>query len=387
MAGLGFPPVAHIKSAPAPIPRLPKYASRPTDAAWLVNPARLSNVPVFVPSQLTYDELGRTGAQGYEVDVAGLEARLAQEGQGERADGVEVSEWYTTLASRTHTPLLTPGPSSIAGPSRPSSSEVIDLSLDSDGDDDPLSRPGPSLRPPPQPIPKRLQVPKSEWFIRRALSSRSDTSSFSAKHAPAKPLPISNLLNLTPLHLQPQPARPAQYVLGPENKGYALLRDRLGWEGGGLGRPDGWVEQDTNERRGRGIEDANERRRKGKVAELESGVIEVDDEGNQLSPKDQDRDEDEEGDEPPPHPGGPGRTAPIATVLKIDRLGLGHGRARRNEKKVTHTIEEIQRAQRQQRGVKAGPAGELGKKAKVKWKVKERRERDERKSIMRALND
>jgi hypothetical protein len=81
---------------------------------------------------------------------------------------------------------------------------------------------------------------------------------------------------------------------------------------------------------------------------------------------------------------GPGRTAPVATVLKLDRLGLGRGRA---AKRVTHTSKEIERAQRRARGVRAPPKEdeEMEKKEKIKWKEKDRRERESRARIAAAL--
>jgi hypothetical protein len=88
--------------------------------------------------------------------------------------------------------------------------------------------------------------------------------------------------------------------------------------------------------------------------------------------------------------GGPGRTAPVATSLKLDRLGLGHQRNRKAaldaEKKVTHTIHEIRRVQQRSRYPPPKQGLELGKKGKIKWKERDKREREDRKSIMAMLN-
>jgi len=101
-------------------------------------------------------------------------------------------------------------------------------------------------------------------------------------------------------------------------------------------------------------------------------------------------DSEDEDEAPPPIHGGPGRTAPIATSLKLDRLGIGHQRGPRAAadaaKKVTHTAEEIRRAQQRSRYPPSKRTVELGKKGKVKWKERDRRERDERRKLLAALN-
>ena len=85
--------------------------------------------------------------------------------------------------------------------------------------------------------------------------------------------------------------------------------------------------------------------------------------------------------------GGPGRTAPIATSLKLDRLGIGHRRGKPKAgdvKKVTHTAGEIRDAQR--RAKYRVVTGDLGKKGKVRWKERDKKERDDRRRLAAALN-
>jgi hypothetical protein len=88
---------------------------------------------------------------------------------------------------------------------------------------------------------------------------------------------------------------------------------------------------------------------------------------------------------------GPGRTAPIATVLKLDRLGLGHVRYKNWSnpaiaKKVTHTAREISQAQKKAKYAGVPTSGlELGKKGKIKWQDKERKDRDERRRLIAMM--
>ena len=101
-------------------------------------------------------------------------------------------------------------------------------------------------------------------------------------------------------------------------------------------------------------------------------------------------DSDSEHDYVPISHGGPGRTAPIATALKLDRLGIGHRRARPKVgmeavKKVTHTAEEIREAQRKAK-YRVVKGVELGKRGKLRWKERDRRERDDRKKLAAAIN-
>jgi hypothetical protein len=69
---------------------------------------------------------------------------------------------------------------------------------------------------------------------------------------------------------------------------------------------------------------------------------------------------------------------------------LGHQRstkaARDAEKKVTHTIDEIRRVQQRSRYPPPKQGVELGKKGKIRWKERDKKEREERKRMMAMLN-
>jgi hypothetical protein len=212
----------------------------------------------------------------------------------------------------------------------------------------------------------------------------------------------------------------------------------MGWHGGGLGRPDGWTGDvwEPPRRAERGISEQVQ----GESEESEDDVVELDENGEPVI--DFTRSEGaatpdmSETREPTP-PQGPGRTAPIATVLKVDKLGLGHrlskvplktkqsstrshtftgatakqpqhqqqGRASGREgqdgrKRVTHGVEEIKEAHRRARmgaararvgadgsgnGQRGGQA-EMGWKGKVKWGKRDKEEREERKRMLAAMN-
>jgi hypothetical protein len=221
---------------------------------------------------------------------------------------------------------------------------------------------------------KPLRVNQSEWFIRRALLAQDRSTSSSVQSSPG-PSSISTMLNIGTA-----PPRPAaiNYVLGPENKGYELLQTRHGWEGGGLGKPVDWAERQA-------MSEAGPSRQR-------SPVIELDVHGEKVVDLTIDSDDEQEYDAAPIVPkSGPGITAPIATSLKLDRLGLGHQRnrkaARDAEKKVTHTIDEIRRVQQRSRYPPPKQGAELGKKGKIRWKERDKKDREERKRLMAVLND
>jgi hypothetical protein len=98
-----------------------------------------------------------------------------------------------------------------------------------------------------------------------------------------------------------------------------------------------------------------------------------------------DSDDDDDSDEAQPvH--GPGRTAPVPTVLKLDRFGLGR---KSGKLKVTHSTKEIERTYRRSRGQRSQHApeeGQMAKKEKLKWKERDRRDRESRARIAAALN-
>ncbi|KAI9634048.1 uncharacterized protein MKK02DRAFT_38720 [Dioszegia hungarica] len=420
-AGLGLPPAVTITSAPYPPLANPLPAPSSPDQSevapdflsganaiiaqprnrypqgypsyahwkeWHINPAHhgpegSTGPPVFVPSQLKYDELGRSILHGFDAEVdTGAEDREGRE------DGEKVAEWYDSLAGRSRgVSVSEEGGNAEAGPSKPrarSPGPVIDLTGD-DEDEDIVLPSQPAMGAAQAPI----RVHRNEWFIRRALAS-------SASAAPTPPRPavtssISSLLNIpTRVNRATEPV----YALGPDHIGHQILRERLGWGGGGLGRPEGWEPPAPPARV------VEERQAEGSRAD--AIVIEDSDDS---APSGEDEDE----EDLPPTVFGPGRTAPIATTLKLDRLGLGHrlsadrpkrksgGKAMLKEgegrKKVTHSHEEILEAQRRARysrsgAVKqAGGAEELGKKGKIRWKERDKKDRDERRRMIAALND
>jgi hypothetical protein len=410
-AGLGLPSAVIIRSDPPPSTRqrelfeaaqlaLSDRDWNPSEQEvwqeWNINPARHGperpvRLPTFVKSTIKYDELGRSALEGAEVEVnEGRRKRARQEGEVG-----DTGEWYRSIASRTTS--VRPKEESRG---ENTSNDVIDLSLDEEivspscpNPDDTmpamrdtkpdLSLPVKAGSPMTEPTNMRtpsddqpLRVHRSEWFIRRALLAQ-NRSSPSANPSSAGPSSISSMLNIGPTQIR---TAPAHYVLGPDNKGYELLQTRHGWEGGGLGRPSNWEERDQAHNA------------PGPSRQRTPPSVELDTNGEPVVDLtiDSEAEEDDELDIPTIRQGGPGRTAPIATSLKLDRLGLGHQRntkaARDAEKKVTHTIEEIRRVQQRSRYPPPKQGIELGKKGKVRWKERDRKDREERKHLMRLLN-
>jgi hypothetical protein len=395
-AGLGLPPAIIIKSDPPPSTRqrelfeeaqkeLAEKDWEPNQAQiwaeWNINPARhgperLTRMPTFVKGTGNYDELGRSAVEGAEVEVdQGRSVRKSGEGQ-------DIGEWYRSLAARrvakeemsdARVELVEKKPA--APPA------VIDLSQDDDEEELPAidSKPDIPVAETVQvneskPSTKPLRVNQSEWFIRRALLAQ-DRSSYSSTNSSPGPSSISTMLNIGTS--QPRPVA-FNYVLGPENKGYELLQTRHGWEGGGLGKPDDWQERQN-------MPEAGPSRQR-------SPTIELDVNGEKVVDLTIDsEDEEEDYALPAVTKSGPGRTAPIATSLKLDRLGLGHQRnkkaARDAEKKVTHTIDEIRRIQQRSRYPPPKQGQELGKKGKIRWEERDKKDREERKRLMAVLND
>ncbi|ORY33358.1 hypothetical protein BCR39DRAFT_519397 [Naematelia encephala] len=366
-AGLGLPEAVVIRSRPLPENARPildgpldPLSAQVTWREWNINPARhgperMTRPPVFVPSQLTYDELGRSMADGVGVDVDDGIRREVESGQ-------KVSEWYKALSnvqpeaelSRRSSPDRQAVPSSRPSPIHPEAGLSRRPSPYQSEDSLLCIQPeaGPSRSRSTSPPTRPIRVKRSEWFIRRALLK----SATSTPTTPSTPLSIGSMLNIGPSQ---QRVKPAQYVLGPDNKGYTILRDRLGWEGGGLGRPEGYEP----------------------ALASDDEIVPIDASGNIIIDLTADSDE-----EPVMRPGGPGRTAPIATALKLDRLGIGHRRSQTSTaRKVTHTVEEIEKAQRRARYRKIEKV-ELGKKGKIKWKDKDKRERDERRRLLSMMH-
>jgi len=380
-AGLGLPSAITITSAPLPSKTTRLLAteaestldspSRYQDYAgwkeWNINPAkhgpeRMTRPPVFLPSEQSYDELGRSVVDGVEVEVGDGRRREVE-------DGGRVAEWYLAL-SRESTPGAGPSREPVEVPQpRPSRTSGASSSIPLRQKTEPalipkLNSPTVALAKSVAPAPP-IRFHRRDWFIRRALLS-TDPSPIPA---PNRPTSISSLLNIAPSQSR---VPPAHYVLGSENKGYELLRDRLGWEGGGLGRPEGCMGD-------------------ARLGEKEEGeVIEIDQKGNLVIDLTADSDDDNDLDDQPVSQGGPGRTAPIATALKLDRLGIGYRRTRPKgatytAKKVTHSAEEIREAQRRAR-YRVIKGVDLGKKGKVRWKERDKREKEDRRRLAAALN-
>lgn len=295
------------------------------DAEWLIDPKNHGHgprpeirIPVFLPTQGTYDELGRVIES---VDDAG-------KGKGKATDEGGVADWFKSLpasrasslpASRASSPPPTPKPTPIATPPN-----------------------GP------------LVIPPSQWFIRRVLLSQHDPYQTKPK---AKPSSIGSLIDSYDAEVE----KPKNfgYVLGPRNKGYELLK-KSGWEGGGLGaRPPAPPPQVIDLT----LSDSDEE----EEDEEEIQIVDVKPSIFDAPPTIQ--------TPPAAVPTyGPGRTAPIATALKSDRLGIGHSIAK---KRITHTSRELR-----QHGKKAKW---IAHKKPEKPKDRERRERAETQRIAASL--
>jgi len=388
-SGLGLPPAITIRSDPPPSTRqrelfeeaqkqLAEKDWEPNQgqiwAEWNINPAkhgpeRSETVPTFVRGTGHYDELGRTALEGAGVEVdQGRKTRKLGEEQ-------DLAAWYRGLASARaikEEPLVPKKLDEV--------DMVIDLSQEDDNEiefdlkpDVDTAHVSPLVEPE-EVESKPLRVNQSEWFIRRALLAQDRSAASSTQSSPG-PSSISTMLNIGTV--QPRPSA-IKYVLGPDNKGYELLQNRHGWAGGGLGRPDDWAETQI-------LPEAGPSRQRSPVTELDMN-------GQKIVDLTVDSEDEEDGyTMPPVMKSGPGRTAPVATSLKLDRLGLGHQRnkkaARDAEKKVTHTIDEIRRVQQRSRYPPPKQGSELGKKGKIRWKERDKKDREERKRLMAVLND
>ena len=437
---LKFPPAVTIRSGPAParLPldvdpyaaheaRLPKPGSPPATvyaplpraavwAEWNINPAkhgpeRVKGPPVFVQSQGNYDDLGRSTVDGVDVDVE--QGKLDAEGRKGQS-GEEVAAWYAALSragSGASTPAADPAHStararhveSVRPVVKVAVEHAIDLTADSD-DDEATGDAGEDVKTAPTVAPTQagllgepLRVDPKEWYIRRALYKSHITNG----PGPAKPFKstsIGSLLGVTQIQVK---APAPQYVLGPENKGYDILKNTLGWGGGGLGKPVGWtptvLEDDSNavagpSRHASSLADQlaaddlqikSDATRDTSPAEL-NGVV-------HLTGDSESEESDLDDEVPEGGPAGPGRTVPVSTMLKLDRLGLGHRRGLVDRKgnslkRVTHTHEQIEAAQRRAKKRVMEQNNELGAKGKIKWKEKDKRDVQERRRIAAALN-
>jgi hypothetical protein len=227
----------HVTQPPLHMHRLPKGHG----------PAVAS--PTFVLAQGQYDDLGRSVEDGFNVSVGrGKKERIAQPG---------AFDFWKDLELGDKTPL---GSSGSVTPSGSSSTPIKPLPRDRQRSTASGST--------------KIVVPRSEWFIRKALLAKAEKEkqialdqekermiieldpttvepSTSATpqlpSAPAtKPIPpptssLASLLSLPPPG-QTAYEPPTHFHIKPNNKGYQLL-EKGGWSGvGGLGRPEGWKE-------------------------------------------------------------------------------------------------------------------------------------------------
>ena len=213
--GLGFPPAVIIKSSPLPskpqrlltedaqayLDSPSRYQDYVTWKEWNINPAkhgpeRMRQPPVFLPSQQSYDELGRSMRDGVEVNVA--EGRTRREIE----DGGRVAEWYLALSRRDipdSGPSILPSPPTVEIPTKGARLQ---------------SRSSHHTA-------KPERAYRHDWFTRRSQPLSTDEIRY--QNTMTEPSSISSLLNVAPAQNR---APTAHYVLGPENKGYTLLRDR-----------------------------------------------------------------------------------------------------------------------------------------------------------------
>lgn len=364
--GLGFlAPAVHIRSH---TPQLQEAAPREWAAwkEWNINPAGhggYKGPPVFVLAENSYDDLGRSVADGFDVDVE--EGEMEKDREGKEA-GAAVADWYrsiSTSVSKAASPSPSPAPTENPRPTQPAS-------LSSATAPAPLSTIS-SSAPSPGPSVSKIRIHRSEWFIRRALVSAAKTNGSLQPSVPGPPPSIGSMLNID--SAKPAPPPIPHYALGPENVGFSRLA-ALGWGGGGLGRPEGWTEDDEARDRARAELRCAEGERPLSAPPEVDGVVDL--------TADSEPEDHSEGQEEEAIRHGPGRTAPIATALKFNRLGLGRVAS---DKRVSHSHAEIERARLRGAGKRHDGKSEPSKKAKVKWAERDKRDREHRARIAAAL--
>lgn len=223
-----------------------------------------------------------------------------------------------------------------------------------------------SLASTPPPSSRPVRMPSSQWFIRRALSTRAKQSSSpqdraqSSAHTLRSTSVASLLDNLAPPGSQPDASTATSYFhLDQSNKGWKLL-EKNGWSGqGGLGRPSGWKSNPSNET----TDLVKSEQDQDRLHHESDAVIDLTGDTD-----DDDDDADDQNDHgsletvdsnprtavfgeqqlsqavldesrPPPLIG-PGRVAPIPTILKSDRAGIGHSRSHQH-RRVTHSAHQV----------------------------------------------
>lgn len=194
--------------------------------------------------------------------------------------------------------------------------------------------------PPPSATPassiRHTMVPKSQWFVRRALSRKAGEAPPDAVVVPPLELPPPPKPGATPKGIAPPP----HFHLKRDNKGYQVLQN-IGWDGKtGLGGPPP-------------ADSASKQSQGGAKSEAIGDTDMLGGEGLAGDPND-DIDPDDDG-AAESH----GRLAPIPTYLKHDLRGIGHKPQRKytalrpstsssttQRKRVTHTEREIRAAAR-----------------------------------------
>lgn len=358
--------------------------------------------PVFVRPDVVKTGFEQGEEEGFGVDVeikCDQDPKTTAIQEKGKMPGSDLANWYRNLATRATSKGCPPevevkeepdAPDFL--PAAPSSAPLGDSVIDVKPDTKPLLSPPPLASithglsaegnsqpsvtssashsglstPAARASPAPLRIPASEWFIRRALAKKHAAAPDSAPPAPKSSSSIGGMLNIASASTRPPP-RPS-YAIGPDNVGYARLSN-LGWGGGGLGRPQ---DPSPGSSRPRTLTPEGSGRSRSRSPDSRASLeaLSANDELELAAL------EDEEG-----RPSGPGRTEPVATALKLDRRGLGSGKA---DKKVTHTHAEIRRAQR--RAGREKGEHQHAAKSKVKWAQKDKKEREERKRLLAALN-
>ncbi|KAB5595889.1 hypothetical protein CTheo_653 [Ceratobasidium theobromae] len=263
--------------------------------------------PRFVPATGTSSSIERVN----------ISEPVARSGTG------DIGSWYAGL-SRSCTPSQLPDP-----PTKVTDSPAVQT---------------------PAPKPRFFRPTKNNWFISRALSN------LPADAAPARSSSLADMLEQAPPSLE-KPVQPPVFLhLGPNNRGWGMLR-RHGWEEGqplGLGSAP--------------------------VTPIGSGPSTP---GEHSTPTA----ESQTGDDTPPanvieeHQGS-SRTAlitPIRTTLKVDKRGIGPSSKSMPRPAITHSLSDIRIAAERARRERDG-RGKRG------FARAARRETEERSRLFQELN-